>query len=533
MQTITCTPLLAAELLLWPALTIRLPPQFEVVFSDQFISESEALALLESSRSSNPTSTPAPASSQTDLTSVTRESAPASGSVGGDSNGDATINGELPLQETYEMVYSAPWKYLCSVPVIAPPPALNQTATELAKAAEARELVRASAKGWELMSALEGQCLYFMSGWWSYSFCYGKEIVQFHAQPRGNDGGPPVPDENSQEYVLGRVHAPKSQQQSQKGASEEETKSLAPPNSELQVKGDQRYLVQRLDGGTICDLTNRPRTIEVQYHCNPNALGDRISYIKEVTTCTYLMVVHTPRLCEEVTFKPPEAVWANPITCRHIIHSEEEESAWRYQKRVEAGEFLGVTGTQKSRSKDPKNQFTGMTIGGTVVGGQKAVGGGTTKDGKPFRLIPPRHVSAAQKQVVVKEVLARKDKDATTVETLNAEELKELEIDAKTLEDLRAEIERKTGNGGWRLEVIDAPGQPRQFIAVVDDDAEGGGDHDNGVKKGNLPQDEGKRGEKKNVGNEKASGNDKGQRKNDESDDGFEGSEEVFFKEEL
>ncbi|KAK3990667.1 glucosidase II beta subunit-like protein-domain-containing protein [Cladorrhinum sp. PSN332] len=499
-------------------------PQFEVVFSDQFISEAEAVALLESSRSANPTSTPAPASSQTDLTSIARESAPAG------NNGGATTNGDIPVQETYEIINSAPWKYLCSVPVIAPPPARNQTATELAKAEEARELTRATAKGWELMSALNGQCLYFMSGWWSYSFCYGQDIVQFHAQARGSEGGPPIPDGSSQEYILGRVK-PQAQQ---KGTSNEESKSLAPPNSELQVKGDQRYLVQRLDGGTICDLTNRPRTIEVQYHCNPNAPGDRISYIKEVTTCTYLMVIHTPRLCEDVAFKPPEAIWANPITCRHVIRNEEEESAWRYKMRVEASEFLGVAGTQKSKNKDSKTPFTGMTIGGTVVGAQKFVGG-ETKDGKPaFRLIPPRHVSAAQKAVVVKEVLARKDKDATTVETMTEEELKELEIDLKTLEDLKAEIERKTGNGGWRLEMIDAPGQPRQFIAVVDD-PEDAGDNDNGVRKGEVPQNGGNKGEKKRkAGSDKASGKDKGQKKKDAtSGDETEGSEEVFFKEEL
>ncbi|KAK4228125.1 glucosidase II beta subunit-like protein-domain-containing protein [Podospora fimiseda] len=494
-------------------------PQFEVVFSDQFISETEALALLESSGSAKPSTTPAPASSQTDLTSVARESASAG------NNGGATPNGDSPLRETYEIINQAPWKYLCSIPVIEPPPARNQTATDLAKAEEARELSRATARGWELMSALNGQCLYFMSGWWSYSFCYGQDIVQFHAQPRGNEGGPPIPDGSSQQYTLGKVR-PNTQQ---KGASND--KSLAPPNSEIQVKGGQRYLVQRLDGGTICDLTRRPRTIEVQYHCNPHAAGDRISYIKEVTTCTYLMAIHTPRLCEEVVFKLPEVVRANPITCRHIIGNEEEESAWRYKMRRDAGEFLGVAGSQKTKDKDGNNPYTGLTIGGTLVGAQKFVGG-ETADGKPgFRLVPPRHVSAAKKTVVVKEILARKEKDATTVETMTEEELKELEIDLKTLEDLKAEIERTTKNGGWRLEVIDAPGQPRQFIAVVDD-PEDLGDHDNGVRKGEIggkKKDE----KQKKVGNDKAPGKDKGQKKKDTGGDETEGSEEVFFKEEL
>jgi protein OS-9 len=120
---------------------------------------------------------------------------------------------------------------------------LNRTATELAKAEEARELSRASAKGWELMSALDGQCLYFMSGWWSYSFCYGKTVVQFHAVA-SRPGEAPTPEENSLEYVLGKTQEPSdtTANHDQDG----EPKSLPPPNGQLQVKGDQRYLSQRL-----------------------------------------------------------------------------------------------------------------------------------------------------------------------------------------------------------------------------------------------------------------------------------------------
>ncbi len=85
----------------------------------------------------------------------------------------------------------SPSRYLCSIPVLAPPPAPNKTATDLAKAEEARELVRASTRGWELMSSLNGQCMFYVSGWWSYSFCYSDEVVQFHALPNPKTGSCP------------------------------------------------------------------------------------------------------------------------------------------------------------------------------------------------------------------------------------------------------------------------------------------------------------------------------------------------------
>ncbi|GAB1312647.1 Protein OS-9 [Madurella fahalii] len=492
-------------------------PRFEVVFSDGFISETDALALLESSRASDPTYSADP-SSQSDLTGNVREPATSRAPLptgSSDKNGETDDDGDTPISETYELINSAPWRYLCSVPVLAPPPVLNRTATELAKAEEARELSRASAKGWELMSGLDGHCLYFMSGWWSYSFCYGKGVVQFHAAPSGNKGGPPVRDGNSQQYVLGRADGSWNGQDTTAAAAAEDggTKSIEPPNAQLQVKGDQRYLMQRLEDGTICDLTGRPRTIEIQYHCKPGAAADRIGWIKEVTTCTYLMVVNTPRLCADVAFQPPKETRAHPITCRQIISNDEEESAWRYHKRVEAGELFGVAGTQKAKVKEAaKNQFVGMTIGGVVVGGNKVMGG-SVEDGKPGqKLAVPRHV--ADNPAVV-EIIGGKD-GIKVVPDLSDDELAKRNIDPKKFGEMRKKLERVAGDTVFRVEVIGLPGQGFEVVTEIDmEDQEGGEKKENG-----LPQ-----GEKVNDGD----GNGKG----GDDDKAQEGSQEIFFKEEL
>lgn len=511
--------------------------QFEVVFSNDFISEQEALALLESSPAGHPTYS-AGVSSQTDLPSTATESAAAEPSrgTGGSSGIDRGGNedDEAPISETYELINSAPWRYLCSIPVLAPPPVLNQTATELAKAEEARELSRASAKGWELMSGLDGHCLYFMSGWWSYSFCYGKGVVQFHALPSGTPGGPPVRDQNSQEYVLGRADGSWNGQDTPADAAADgrrQTKSIAPPNAQLQVKGDQRYLMQRLEDGTICDLTGRPRTIEIQYHCKPGATADRIGWIKEVTTCTYLMVVNTPRLCADVAFQPPKETRAHPIRCRQIVASEEEESAWRYHKRVEAGELFGVAGSEKAKAREAaaaaaaaakdqnqNHQFAGMTIGGVVVGGKKVLGGSAGDSRPAHKLAAPRHVTGKQPAAVV-EILAKnqkKDGGGVKVVDLSEDELAKLSIDPKKVEELRKELQRLAGDRDIRVEVVELPGRGFEVVAEIDGD-------DDHREEGDDKKERGRGGSGEKGEYDKAQAEDEEQ----------EGSQEVFFKEEL
>ncbi|SPQ27072.1 32a4ba1a-127b-4cfe-9ede-0615152c5c09 [Thermothielavioides terrestris] len=515
-------------------------PQFEVVFADDFISEADAIALLESSRTSqsvHPSGVP-----PSDLSAAAGHSGGSASSSDGrrpDENDQ-----DAPIAETYELINSAPWRYLCSVPVIAPPPVLNETATELAKAEEARELSRASARGWELMSGLEGQCMYFVSGWWSYSFCYGKGVVQFHSSSN-TQGGLPVRDQNTQEYILGRADkswdpSEPAGSPSRGGGAAGQTKTLPPPNGQLQIKGDQRYLSQRLEDGTICDLNNRPRTIEIQYHCSPGISTDRIGWIKEVTTCTYLMAVYTPRLCADVAFQPPNETRAHPIRCRQVIGSEDEESAWRYHKRLEAGALFrtpkgkATTGTNTppttangNSNNNPLDdkQFPGITVGGVVVGGKKLLAGEVAQTLLP---LPP----GLRRQSTPALVLASKKKGAAArVEALSDEELQKLNLNPQTVEEFRDEMQKRAGDRGWKLQVEMVPGEGYEFVGAFDDEEEVEGveaDYAEGRKA------EGKKGGEGTVGSKQQQRPQEAEAEREElNNDDEEGSQEVFFKEEL
>lgn len=288
--------------------------QYEVVWPDTYITENDATSLL-SHHASRSSSSATPASQETqELTKRDKQSAhPPSGES---------------LEQTYEAVVLQGQRYLCSIPVIPDEVPQNSTTTaEEAKAEEAKELVRATDRGWELLEGMRGSCIYYLSGWWSYSFCYKDEVKQFHQLPpsRGVPIYPPVEDTSVHSFILGRF--PKEEKPkktdarktlgSEQGSKEafddegnvkdESEKGLEVPR--LESKGSSRYMVQRLSGGTECDLTGRPRKIDVQVR---NAAG-AISSIILTSTAVPLQ----PSVCRQDRHDQGDSHLLLPYDCRH------------------------------------------------------------------------------------------------------------------------------------------------------------------------------------------------------------------------
>ena len=267
---------------------------------------------------------------------------------------------DVEIDSYHEMVLDGQ-RFLCGIPSVSSTGKDNTSTSTPNPEDEALELARATNRGLELLSDLEGKCLYYAAGWWSYSFCYMKEVRQFHARVPGQGVPvyPPAEDPDSKTYVLGRFQ--KNSERGQPTAASTEVAAL-------QTKGESWYLVQYLERGTICDLTRRPRKIEVQFHCHPQS-PEHIAWIKEVTTCSYVMMVYTPRLCNDVAFQPPQVEKPNSIKCREII-SPEHVSIWE-----------AALASKKERAKKELVETTDepfVTVGDIQVGAMKTVG----KDGK-------------------------------------------------------------------------------------------------------------------------------------------------------
>ncbi len=351
--------------------------------------------------------------------------------------------------------------YLCSIPTVVPP-ITNTTETPKDPDAEAAELARATDRGWELLKDMEGNCMYFISGWWSYSFCYNTAVTQFHSLPPGKGAPlyPPTEDPTTPSYVLGKfspTQTPSRPQARLDSGSSSNPIDTDPSTPQLQARSGVRYLVQKLQGGTTCDLTGRDRKVEVQFHCHPQS-ADRIGWIKEVSTCSYLMVIYTPRLCNDVAFLPPRENKANPITCREIV-AEDEVSDYEARKKAE--------GERKLVSANPAGR---PVVAGIEVGAMKHVG----KEGQ--RLEPPAQIAPLGPNTgnTKADLLARQDAPEKGGKEfrLSKAEIKKLGLEPKLVDEAVRELKQVAAGKAWKLEVFDAPTGERELRGIVDGDGD-------------------------------------------------------------
>lgn len=345
--------------------------------------------------------------------------------------------------EHYEYLVKNGRPHLCAVP-IAKRQVRNETTAEPSPEEQEKELVRATNKGWELLQDMQGKpCLFYTTGWWSYSFCYNAEVKQFHSLPPGVNGvpiWPPTEDPTTPAYVLGKFE-------------KRETAQVPPGDGtkthevvELQRKAETSYLVQRLGGGTPCDLTGQDRKIEIQFHCNSQTT-DRIGWIKETATCSYLMIIYTPRLCNDVAFLPPKGSNTHHLTCYEVLNPDEVPE-WENRQSQKA---------QRKLIDQPLNQ--GVVVGGVEVGARKQVG----RDGK--RIERGRVVMTAEEKAEI--VAIQKD---GRIEGLSKADLRKMDLNPEEVEAFRKEMQRLAGNKDWKIERLDDVNGNVQLRGVVSSD---------------------------------------------------------------
>lgn len=339
-------------------------------------------------------------------------------------------------------------RFLCQIPRVDLGNRNQTDGKDYNEEEQRKELARATDRGLQLLREMEGKCMYYVSGWWSYSLCYKRQIKQFHALPSGAGipSYPPMEDPTTHSFVLGKFP-----RRDDDGDIEEEPmqKRTTTDVAELQTKGGSRYLVQRLVGGTTCDLTGRSRKIEIQFHCHPQST-DRIGWIKELTTCSYLMVVYTPRLCNDVAFLPPQQDEVHTIECREILRHD-EIADWEAMRDYQLSQKLMEAGTTVPDIP---------IIGDIEVGGQKLVG----KEGK--RIEKGRVASIGEEKV---DVVAKREHGE--IKWLSKGELKKYDLDPEKIETLKRRLEDVAQGKDWTLEVVETNGE-RGLRGVVDTDEE-------------------------------------------------------------
>ncbi|KAE8383049.1 glucosidase II beta subunit-like protein-domain-containing protein [Aspergillus bertholletiae] len=421
-------------------------PQFQVLFPDEYILDTHAKELLQ-------TQTNPPVSDDQQGHSLQKSQIPLKPHT--DESQKSNRQQEKGLHLTYEELILQDQRFLCQIPQVEGNESSPTNETkESHEVDEKQELARATDRGLELLSEMEGKCMYYVSGWWSYSFCYKKQIKQFHALPSGSGipSYPPMEDPATHSFILGRFPRANDEEDGEaerKRTAETTTTTTAAATdvAELQTNGGSRYLVQHLEGGTKCDLTGKNRKIEVQFHCHPQST-DRIGWIKELTTCSYLMVIYTPRLCNDVAFLPPQQEEVHSIECREIL-SPEEVPDWEAMRQYHLAQQLVESAATMS-------EFP--IIGDIEVGAKKLVG----TEGKEIE--KGRVASAGEEKV---EVVAKRENGE--VLQLSKVDLEKLGLDPEKIETLKTRLEELAQGKDWTLEHVTANGE-RGLRGIVDTD---------------------------------------------------------------
>ncbi|KAL9090770.1 MAG: hypothetical protein Q9159_001826 [Coniocarpon cinnabarinum] len=426
-------------------------PQYEVVFSESFVGLGEASKKLELG---------VDRSEKTSLDLIKQQQ------VLGEGTQEHTSDG------TYERMVLHDRPFLCAIPQVSSQSEDNSTVESM----QQQDLIKASDSGSRLLQDMKGNCLYSGTGWWLYAFCYGEQISQFHPLPptRGRPLYPPTPDPAVTNFELGRFqNDEKKNDELVTRDQNEETKTAssdADMSAHLQTRGESNFLVQKLGGGTKCDLTGDARQIEVQYHCNPN-FGDRISMVKEVATCSYLMVIHTPKLCNEAAFLPPQISRPNPITCQEIV-SPDEEDAWKKGKAAQAAYEL-FKSEQENGPPEEGQPRRRPIVGGIELGGQKLVGGTPERTIKATKLARPPKMDPKQEKYIA--TLASSDGKQTTI--MNEREIRKHDLthSLEQIEDYILQTEEWAENvrpgQPWKLDVVQtANGAEYRGILIANDE---------------------------------------------------------------
>ncbi|XP_074785582.1 protein OS-9 isoform X2 [Athene noctua] len=138
-------------------------------------------------------------------------------------------------------------------------------------------------------------CLVKTKDWWTYEFCYGKHIQQYHVEELEIKGDI---------LFLGYY-------QSAFDWDDETAKA----SKQHRLK---RYHSQNYVNGSRCDLTGRAREAEVRFLCEEGA-GDYIARVDEPQSCSYVLTVHTTRICHHPFLRPPAGAAPQPILCQPAL----------------------------------------------------------------------------------------------------------------------------------------------------------------------------------------------------------------------
>ncbi|KAK3575119.1 hypothetical protein QTP86_020820 [Hemibagrus guttatus] len=142
-------------------------------------------------------------------------------------------------------------------------------------------------------------CLTKTKDWWTYEFCYGQHIRQYHLEDSEIKGDV---------LFLGYFES-----------EFDWTNETAKATKQHKLK---RYHSQSYVNGSKCDLNGNPRESEVRFVCEEGS-SDYISRVDEPQSCHYVLTVHTSRTCQHPLLRPPSSAKPQGIVCQPALNAQQ------------------------------------------------------------------------------------------------------------------------------------------------------------------------------------------------------------------
>ncbi|XP_060776212.1 protein OS-9 [Neoarius graeffei] len=145
----------------------------------------------------------------------------------------------------------------------------------------------------------DAPCLVKTKDWWTYEFCYGQHIRQYHLEDSEIKGDV---------LFLGYFES-----------EFDWTNETAKATKQHKLK---RYHSQLYVNGSKCDLNGNPRESEVRFVCEEGS-SDYISRVDEPQSCHYVLTVHTSRTCQHPLLRPPSSAKPQAIVCQPALSAQQ------------------------------------------------------------------------------------------------------------------------------------------------------------------------------------------------------------------
>ncbi|XP_062321633.1 protein OS-9 isoform X2 [Osmerus eperlanus] len=142
-------------------------------------------------------------------------------------------------------------------------------------------------------------CLVKTKDWWTYEFCLGKHIRQYHLEDTEIRGDVLFLGYYESEFDWSNETAKASKQHRLK-----------------------RYHSQSYVNGSKCDLNGSHRETEVRFVCEEGS-GDYISRVDEPQSCRYVLTIHTSRTCLHPYLRPPSTAKPQGIVCQPALSAQQ------------------------------------------------------------------------------------------------------------------------------------------------------------------------------------------------------------------